>query len=89
MIDAEDGYGVFNTTRLSDALDERETAFKHFRDGGIGDVERFAFDEGKLKGETIFKIPQTPEPYTLVTEPFVSAVEEAGLSGFQFRRVWP
>ena len=90
VVDAEDGYRIFNTTRLSDVLDERETVFKRFQSSGrVRGIERAAINEAKLDGETIFKLPQVPRRYTLVTEPFVAAVDRAGLTGFEFRPMWP
>ena len=81
---------AFNVTRLSDALDEQRSELIHFDDGErIMDVERFAFDPGKLVGETVFKLEQMPNWYVFVTGALVRRVEEAGLRGFSFdRRVW-
>jgi len=50
-------------------------------------VERFEFDPKELK-HAIFRIREYPA-MVLVTDEFKSRVEDAGLNGFYFDKVWP
>lgn len=52
-------------------------------------VGRHEFDAERLRGETLFSVPQQPRRQEYVTDAFKQRVEEAGLSGFLWdRRVW-
>jgi hypothetical protein len=89
LICQEGVYFAFNVTRLVDALDMNASEFKYFKSTGrIMRIVRHEFDAEKLGAESIFKIPQVPEGYVFVTDEFVRRVQEAGLVGFDFRRVW-
>jgi len=48
----------------------------------------FDFIPSRLAGAAIFRIPEQPN-YTLVTDRFKERVEQAGLNGFEFAKVWP
>jgi hypothetical protein len=48
----------------------------------------FDFIPSRLAGASIFRIPEQPN-YTLVTDRFKERVEQAGLNGFEFAKVWP
>lgn len=90
-LDVESGgdWQVMNVTRLSDALNERRSEIKRFRDGGILRIQRHAFEETRLAGETIFKLVQKPAGYDYVTDEFRRHAEQAALTGFLWeRRVW-
>jgi len=84
----DESYFVFNVTRVIDALDEAACELKLFDDGDIMDVVRFAFYPDRLKGATVFKVPQCVLMDVFVTDPFVERVKAAGLKGFTFRLVW-
>ena len=86
---AEAVYFIFNVTRLVDALDEERSEILYLPSGGVMVIERYEFIPERLVGETVFKLPQTPETYAYVTDPFLRRVEEAGLTGFLFELpVW-
>lgn len=86
---SEDGnYSAYNVTRLIDALDEQHSQLKQFRDGSIMDIVDHQFRPERLVGATVFKLPQVARMQVYVTDDFVSRVKAAGLSGFDFRRVW-
>ena len=51
-------------------------------------IDYFDFDKSKLAGASIFRIPEQPN-YTFVTDRFKDRVEQAGLNGFEFAKVWP
>lgn len=83
-------YFFFNVTNFVDALDERASEIQYFRSSPekVLDVRRFVFKSEKLSSLSIFCIPQRPM-HTFVTEPFKTRVEQCGLRGFVFRKVWP
>ena len=51
-------------------------------------VVYFDFMPARLAEASIFRIPEQPN-YTLVTDRFKARVEQAGLNGFEFAKVWP
>ena len=81
-------YQLANVIRVVDALDEANSDVQRFEDGRVMDVERYAFHPEKLKGLTIFKLPQFRRGRVYVTERFVDRVREAGLKGFRFELLW-
>ncbi len=81
-------YFMFNVTRLVDALDEKHSDVDRFDDGRVMDIDRWAFLNEKLVGETVFKLRQDPLGWVYVTDPFVKRVLETGLRGFRFPLVW-
>jgi hypothetical protein len=87
-LEVEDGnYYVFNVTRELDAFDENRSDVVRFSTGRIMKVTRYAFHADKLHGPAIFKVPQV-RGTIFVTDPFVERVEKAGLTGFEFEKVW-
>ena len=79
-------YVAFNTTTVIDALDEANSEVERFRNGKIMVIDKYEFDAEKLKGATIFRIPQQLRVY--VTDEFMRRVEEAGLTGFGCVPLW-
>lgn len=83
-------YFVYNILTKSTAFDveksearfvpesAKETAFA---------IQRFEFDAEKV-GDSIFRMREFPA-IVLVTDEFKSRVENAGLNGFYFDKVWP
>jgi hypothetical protein len=88
LLSAEGEYYAFNVTRLADGLDEERSVITRFSDGRVMNIEEYAFVPEPLVDETIFKLPQIPETYEYVTDPFVERVRERALEGFVFRAVW-
>ena len=81
------GYAL-NLTRFSDALDEERSEVDRFEDGRIMVIDRAVFRSDRLVGETIFRLSGDRKGDVYVTDRFVRAVEEAGISGFMFELVW-
>ena len=78
-------YYAYNVTKLVNALDEERSEIVRFSTGRIMDIKRYAFVRDELdEGLTIFKLLPTPLLRVFVTDRFVKAVEEAGLTGFKF-----
>ena len=51
-------------------------------------IRYFAFDASRLVDASIFRIPEQPN-CILVTDRFKDRVEQSGLNGFQFIKIWP
>ncbi|HOJ99514.1 MAG TPA: hypothetical protein PLW34_08140 [Termitinemataceae bacterium] len=51
-------------------------------------VIRYCFYPERLKGLTVFKLPELPLQNVFVTDPFVQRVQEGKLVGFNFKLVW-
>ncbi len=75
-------YFVFNTTTIVDVLNLKKSQSDRL------DIWRYAFFARKLKGLSIFRIPEKPN-HIYVTEEFVRRAEAADLRGMDFKKVWP
>jgi hypothetical protein len=77
-------YYVYNITTVADVLDRKQTDAEF----DFKWIKRYEFRPGKLKGLTIFRLPEDPfVPY--VTDTFVARANESGLDGLDFVKVWP
>jgi hypothetical protein len=81
-------YYFYNITTITDALDMEDTEFTWLDPPIINTVNYFSFKADKLAGLSIFRVYQKPA-WTFVTDEFVSRVDECGLNGFEFIKVWP
>lgn len=82
-------YFVYNILTKSTSLDaERSQAKIYPGKETANGMDYFWFDEARLEGHTIFRIREFPGP-VFVTSAFKDRVEEAGLNGFYFVKVWP
>lgn len=79
-------YWLFNITNIIDALDESASRIVDL--GSVVAVKEFAFKSEMLRNQLIFKIPQRPGSYNLVTDRFVKLVEQHRLTGFVFKPLW-
>lgn len=89
-LDAPRGhYFAFNVLSKADVLRRTESRMESLGPGKRAlQIEYFSFYKSKLKQLTIFRIPETPNSY-FVTDAFKDRVEQAGLNGFTFIKVWP
>jgi hypothetical protein len=84
-------YYLFIVQTKIDALNVRKSRFTRCRKDEVAralSIDFFAFHATMLDDATIFRIPEQPN-YTLVTDRFKDRVEQAGLNGFEFAKVWP
>jgi hypothetical protein len=85
---AEGDYVAINIIRVIDSMDLKNSEVDFYRvDGSFKGIKRYAFKPEVLEHEWIFKIPQAPW-LAFVTDRFVDAVAEAGLTGFEFEELW-
>ncbi len=88
-LDCEEApYWLFEITNIVDALDEPASEVKYFPDGGVMRVAEFVMKPEALHDQLIFKIPQRPGRYNLVTDRFVNLVRQHQLTGFVFKLLW-
>lgn len=83
-------YYAYNVTRVADVLDLGKSKIKWLdkkQDIAL-DIFRYETQERKLRELSIFRIVEEPST-TFVTSRFVERVEEHGLIGFHFAKVWP
>lgn len=82
-------YYLFIVQTKIDALDVAKSRLSRSREDQVAaGIDFFAFHATMLDDATIFRIPEQPN-YTLVTDRFKDRVEQAGLNGFEFAKVWP
>jgi hypothetical protein len=92
-LSCQDGsFWAFHVTHFVDALDENasdvERASGH-PDRIIG-IKRHAFRPERLTADWMFKLPQfRGRGPTYVTDPFVNMIRTSGLTGLEFKRIWP
>ena len=79
-------YWLYNITNIVDVLDEAKSKIENM--GTVVEVDEFAFHPQRLRDQLIFKIPQRPDSYNLVTDRFVELVRQHRLTGFKFRLLW-
>ncbi|MBI1375240.1 MAG: hypothetical protein GC159_21185 [Phycisphaera sp.] len=78
-------YWAYNVTTVCDTLDlEKSTIDPR----GAQNIRHHEFHAGRLAGNSIFKIPQSPFD-VYVAQPFVNRVVAHNLEGFWFKKVWP
>jgi hypothetical protein len=83
-------YFAYNVLTKIDCLEEENSRFVRpgERNAALMLLDYFAFHEARLRGATIFRIPQQQNE-CLVTNAFKERVENACLNGFNFIKAWP
>jgi hypothetical protein len=79
---------LFHVTCQIDALDRAQSDLKLWPGGRICQIVRPAFLEERITDVPIFAQAGCPG-YFYVTDAFRNIVLEHGLTGFEFRQVWP
>jgi hypothetical protein len=81
---------LFNVTLVLDAVDMKRSEFMRLPSGGIMKYERLVFDPKAIPDEALFFKTTQLGPVTeiFVTERAVAAVDEAHLTGYEFRLIW-
>jgi hypothetical protein len=88
----EGKFWTFQVTHFVDALDERASDVLRASDDPdyILMILKHIFRPEKLTADWVFRLPQSRgrgRPY--VTDPFVNMIRASGLTGLEFKRVWP
>lgn len=84
-------YFAFNILSVSDAFDrengDADFAPESSKETAFG-IDRFEFHEDRLDDHAVFRIREYP-PMKIVDNRLVERVEQAGLVGFWFNKIWP
>jgi hypothetical protein len=80
---------MFNPAGLENALDETASTIERFTDGDIMLILRYVFRPDVIAGIDAFKIANLRVSPTFVSETFVTRWRNGGLSGLDFKQVWP
>jgi hypothetical protein len=88
----EGKFWTFHVTRCVDALDEGASDVIRSPDDPnvVLMIQKHVFQPSKLTSDWMFRLPQARgrgEPY--VTDSFVNLIHHFGLTGLEFKRVWP
>jgi Immunity protein family (Imm11) len=84
-----DAYRLLNILDLRPVLDEERSSIFRLAPDRIVDISRLMIHRERVGDATIFKLSEFPAGPILVTETVHDRVLEAGLTGFEFRQVWP
>ena len=88
----EGDFCTFHVTNFVDALDEHASDVLRSTDYPeiVLMIHKHVFRPNKLKDDWMFKLPQSRGRGAFyVTDPFVNLIRDSGLTGLDFRRVWP
>jgi hypothetical protein len=80
-------YQAIHVLEVIDCLDHDLSEFERLTSGNILRIVRYAFKPDYLKEKNIFKIPER-KGTIFVSDLFKSFVEEQGLLGIVFSKVW-
>lgn len=88
----EGKFWTFHVTHFVDALDENASDVLRASDDPdyILMILKHVFRPEKLTADWMFKLPQSRGRGAFyVTDPFVNLIRASGLTGLEFKRVWP
>jgi hypothetical protein len=88
----EGNFLAFHVTHFVDALDEDASDVLRSPDDPnvVLMIHKHAFQPEKLTADWMFKLPQSRGRSRIyVTDPFVDLIRTSGLTGLEFKRVWP
>ena len=90
-LDSELGeYYLFNITTIFDALNLEKSKCEFWCEPPTTAIriDRYEFDPARLPDAAIFRIYEKPEDI-IVSGDFVRRVQDSGLNGFVFKKIWP
>jgi hypothetical protein len=88
----EGKFWAFHVTHFVDALDEGASNVLRATDDPdlVLMIHKHAFQPEKLTADWMFKLPQIHGRGRIyVTDPFVNLMRASGLTGLEFKRIWP
>jgi hypothetical protein len=87
-------YCAVNVLDVLDCIDYERSEFVRFSPKSEDDQPRimrfvrYAFIADRIQGHHLFKIPDLPRSYIFADEVFIKAVEDSGVTGFEFVPLW-
>jgi hypothetical protein len=88
----EGDFWAFHVTHFVDALDENASDVLRSSEtpNVVLMIHKHVFRPEKLTADWMFKLPQSRgRGRFYVTDPFVDLIRASGLTGIEFKRVWP
>jgi hypothetical protein len=88
----EGKFWAFHVTHFVDALDEGASDVLRATDDPnmVLMIHRHIFKPANLTADWMFKLPQSRGRGAIyVTDPFVNLIRSSGLTGLEFKRIWP
>jgi hypothetical protein len=87
----EGKFWTFDVTHIVDALDENASDVLRSSDDPqvVIMILKHVFHPEKLTADWMFKLPQSRCLGPFVTDPVVNLIRGSGLTGLEFKRVWP
>lgn len=79
---------LLNVINVIDCLDESRSDITRFKSGRVLLINKYVFDEGRLRGVYLFKIPQLLRTEVYATDLFRSFIDEHGFTGLEFKQLW-
>ena len=79
---------ALNVVEVIDCLDHQKSEFEYFPDGGIRRIKKYQLKSDLLHNKHIFKIPERIMGTTYVSDDFKNLIEQNGLSGLIFNKIW-
>jgi len=85
-------YFAYNTTTIADVLDQERTEIRWLSDrhtvDQVFEIDRYECVADRMRGLSIFRLVEMSSR-TYVSQVFVDRVNERGLRGFHFIKLWP
>ncbi len=75
---------ILHPLGILDCLDQQNSEFRQFRDGGVGAPVKYRFISKCINGRRMFRLHETWKVETFITEPFQLFVEAHNLGGLIF-----
>ena len=86
---SKERYYAINVVQVIDCIDYKKAECIRFKSSNrVMDFTKYAFKPEMVKGKHIFKIPEHPRAYVLVSDEFRNRVLNSGLEGFHFEELW-
>jgi len=82
-------YYAINVVQVIDCINYEKAECIRFKNSDdVMDFKKYAFKPELVKDKHIFKIPEHPRAYVLVSDEFRKCVLDSGLEGFDFEELW-
>lgn len=86
---SKEKYYAINVIDVVDCIDHGKAEYELFPTSNrIMMFTKYAFKPDIVKNKHIFKIPEHPKSYVLVSDEFRNRVLTSGLEGFKFQELW-
>ncbi len=81
-------FWAVNVLEVLDCLDHSLSEFEYLASGNLKHITRYVFKPNCIENKPIFKIPERKGKQIFVSDEFKALVENNGLKGLTFKKVW-